>query len=163
MSVVVTAAILATLTAGSSLVMLGLRRRFGGVAAVPVFAPEVAPVAFGGEVMADQVVARVEGLLTAQTQVQADARLGHDLCRAVRGGGESRRDRSHHLWLGVLRAPSGCSCCGVGCGLLTRLHRFVPISILYCRRGMSYRRIRHRPYDTKARCHTIAGITTRFV
>ncbi len=73
MSVVVTAAILATLTAGSSLVMLGLRRRFGGVAAVPVFAPEVAPVAFGGEVMADQVVARVEGLLTAQTQVQADA------------------------------------------------------------------------------------------
>lgn len=75
MSLVATAAILATLTAGSSLVMLGLRRRFTGAAAAPVFAPEVAPAtgAVAEVLMADQVVARVEGLLTAQTQVQADA------------------------------------------------------------------------------------------
>ncbi len=78
MSLGVTAAILATLLAGVSLVWLGLfgpglrlrgRRRLVA-AAVPV-----APVAVGEGAahMAEHVAARVEGLLTAQSQAQADA------------------------------------------------------------------------------------------
>lgn len=75
MSLGVTAAILATLVAGSSLVGLGLRRRWLGRAVGAGVDPSVA---FGaaplvGAEVAAQVVAQVEGLLSAQTQVQADA------------------------------------------------------------------------------------------
>ena len=74
MSLGVTAAILATLLAGSSLVGLGLRLR-GRAAHVPLAAP-VGPAVSEGEGAADvaeHVAARVEGLLSAQSQVQADA------------------------------------------------------------------------------------------
>lgn len=79
MSLGVTAAILATLLAGVSLFWFGLvgpglrlrgRQRLVAVA-VPVAA--VAADEDGAAHMAEHVVARVEGLLTAQTQAQADA------------------------------------------------------------------------------------------
>lgn len=74
MSLGVTAAILATLLAGVSLVWSGLRLR-GRQRLVAAPAP-VVPVAVDGDGaahMAEHVAARVEGLLTAQTQAQADA------------------------------------------------------------------------------------------
>lgn len=74
MSLGVTAAILATLLAGVSLLWSGLRLR--GRQRLVAAALPVAPVAVDGDGaahMADHVVARVEGLLTAQTQAQADA------------------------------------------------------------------------------------------
>lgn len=74
MSLGVTAAIFATLLAGVCLVWLGLRRKLRPVAVAGV--ATVAPAPSEGEGaahMADHVVARVEGLLSAQTQAQADA------------------------------------------------------------------------------------------
>lgn len=74
MSLGVTAAILATLLAGVSLAGLGLRLRGRQrpVAAVVPVAPLVADDE-GAAHVAEHLAARVEGLLTAQTQAQADA------------------------------------------------------------------------------------------
>ena len=71
MSLVTTALILATLLAGTSLVALGVKRRVRG--AVAQAAPVAEVVAAQPVLVAEDLAARVEGMLSAQTRAQADA------------------------------------------------------------------------------------------